>query len=93
MPSKLKRSRKWGPQPSEPHVQHQVRCAGDGETPPRSDAVTGHRSLLVAHLGNIADRAGRKLAWDAAKGDFANDAMASGMLDRTARTPWDAISL
>ncbi len=90
--SALKRARRSGSEPSALHAQHFVRCVRDGEAP-RSDALTGHRSSLVAHLGNIAYRAGRKLVWDAEKEDFVNDAVASRMLGRKARKPWDSISL
>ena len=90
--SELKRRHTSGSEPSALHAQHFVRCVRDGESP-RSDAVTGHRSSLVAHLGNIAYRAGRKLAWDAGTEDFVNDAVASRMLGRKARKPWNAISL
>lgn len=90
--SELERMHKSGTEPSALHAQHFVRCVRDGEAP-RSDAVTGHRSSLIAHLGNIAYRSGRKLVWDPEREDFVNDAMASQMLGRKARKPWDAISL
>lgn len=92
VPSGLKRMHKSGAEPSALHAEHFVRCIRDGEAP-RSDAVTGHRSSLVAHLGNIAYKAGRKLVWDAGQEDFVNDPLASRMLGRKARKPWDAISL
>ena len=90
--SELRRTRRSGKEPSARHAEHFVRCVRDGEQP-RSAAVTGHRSSLVAHLGNIAYRAGRKLVWDADAEDFVNDSGASKMLGREARPPWDAISL
>lgn len=92
VPSELRRMHRNGDEPSTLHAQHFVRCIRDGEKP-RADAETGHRSSLVAHLGNIAYRAGRKLIWDAERDDFVNDAVASRMLGRKARKPWDAISL
>ncbi len=91
-PSGLARTHRSGSEPSALHAQHFVRCVRDGESP-LSDAVTGHRSSLVAHLGNIAYRAGRKLVWDGEREDFVNDAGASRLLGRKARKPWDAISL
>ncbi len=90
--SRLKRAHESGVEPSALHAEHFVRCIRDGEKP-RCDAVTGHRSSLVAHLGNIAYRAGRKLTWNGKSEDFANDPEASRMLGRQARKPWDAISL
>ena len=92
VPSRLERMHRAGKEPSRLHAEHFVRCVRDGE-PPRADALTGHRSSLVAHLGNIAYRAGRKLLWDADAEDFVNDAVASRMLGRRARKPWDGISL
>ncbi len=89
--SRLERMHRSGAEPSALHAEHFVRCIRDGEAP-RCDAATGHRSSLVAHLGNIAYRAGRKLVWDAEREDFVNDRLASGMLGRKARKPWDAIS-
>lgn len=85
-PSRLKRMHTSGAEPSALHAEHFVRCVRDGEAP-RCDAVTGHRSSLVAHLGNIAYRAGRKLVWDGEREDFVNDPVASRMLGRKARKP------
>ena len=92
VPSRLDRMHRSGEEPSARHAQHFVRCVRDGEEL-RTDALTGHRSSLVAHLGNIAYHAGRKLVWDAEREDFVNDAVASRMLGRKARKPWNAISL
>ena len=90
-PSRLERTHASNPEPSALHAEHFVRCIRHGEVP-RSDAETGHRSSLVAHLGNIAYHAGRKLVWDGEAEDFVNDPGASRMLGRKARKPWDAIS-
>ena len=51
-------------------------------------AEVGHRTITIAHLGNIAMRLGRKLAWDPAKERFVNDAEADKMLSRPMRAPW-----
>jgi predicted dehydrogenase len=51
-------------------------------------AETGHRTITIAHLGNIAMLLGRKLRWDPAKEDFVDDAEASAMLTRKQREPW-----
>ncbi len=90
--SNLRRMHATGAEPSRLHAEHFVRCVRDSEKP-RSDALTSHRSSLVAHLGNIAYHAGRKLRWDAGREDFEGDPEASGMLGRKARKPWDAISI
>ena len=52
----------------------------------------GHRSSLIAHLGNISYRTGKKLQWDAEKEDFIDAPDASSRLGRKARKPWDLLS-
>jgi len=51
-------------------------------------AEIGHRTITIAHLGNIAMLLGRKLRWDPQKEDFVGDAQASAMLTRPQREPW-----
>jgi len=48
----------------------------------------GHRSVIPAHLGNIAMILGRKIRWDAKTETIPNDATANHMLSRTIRSPW-----
>jgi predicted dehydrogenase len=81
-----------GEEPSALHAAHFIRCIREGEKP-RTDAVTGHRASLIAHLGNTAYKTGRKLWWDAEREDFVDDSDASLRLGRKARPPWDMISL
>jgi predicted dehydrogenase len=47
-----------------------------------------HRAIAIAHLGNIAMRLERDLAWDPAKEEFAGGPDAARMLDRSMRKPW-----
>lgn len=61
-----------------------VKSRRDCYAPPE----TGHRTITIAHLGNIAMLLGRKLRWDPAKEDFVDDAEASAMLTRKQREPW-----
>ncbi|MFO0928336.1 MAG: Gfo/Idh/MocA family oxidoreductase [Gemmataceae bacterium] len=51
-------------------------------------AETGHRTISVAHIGNIAMLLGRKLKWDPAAERFVGDDQANGMLSRKQREPW-----
>jgi predicted dehydrogenase len=56
---------------------------------PICDAVVGHRSVSVCHLGVIAVRTGRKLAWDPENEQFTGDsADANKYLAREMRKPW-----
>jgi len=47
-----------------------------------------HRSISVAHLGNIAMRLGRKVRWDPDTERFLGDPAADRLLSRTYREPW-----
>ena len=49
---------------------------------------TAHRSITIAHLGNIAMRLGQKLQWNPDTERFVNNAEADRMLDRPMRSPW-----
>jgi len=55
---------------------------------PICDVEIGHRSATVCHLGNIAIRTGRKIAWDAKTETIVGDKEASAMLTKEYRKPW-----
>ena len=42
--------------------------------PTRSDVEVGHNSMIACHLGNIAYRTGRRVAWDVDKEQVTGDA-------------------
>ena len=54
-------------------------------------AEVGHRSISIAHIGNIAMILGRDLDWDPVKEKFINDDEANLMLSREMREPWASI--
>ena len=72
------------------HVKNFIDCVRTRNRP-ATDVAIGHRSSIVAHLGNIAYRTGRKIHWDAAKEEIIGDAEAAQLLGRSARKPWDLI--
>jgi predicted dehydrogenase len=47
-----------------------------------------HRSITIAHLGNIAMLLGRKVRWNPDTEQFVGDAEADRMLSRAMRAPW-----
>lgn len=47
-----------------------------------------HRLSSAMHIGNIAMRLGRKLAWDPVKEEFPGDGEANAMRSRPMRAPW-----
>jgi len=51
-------------------------------------AETGHRTISIAHIGNIAMLLGRKLTWDPSTETFTDDDAANAMLSREQREPW-----
>ena len=55
---------------------------------PNADIEIGHISTSLCHLGNISQRLGRKLAWDAAAEKFPHDNEANKMLTRAYRKPF-----
>lgn len=58
-------------------------------TPPVAPIEVAHRSITIAHLGNIALRLGREnLRWDPAKECIVGDDEAQGMISRPMRGPW-----
>ena len=54
-------------------------------------AEVGHRSITIAHLGNISMILGRDLEWDPKKEKFVNDEQANSMLSRKMREPWASV--
>jgi hypothetical protein len=50
--------------------------------PPAADVETAATSSALCHLGNIAHRVGREVAFDAATGQFVDDAAANEFLSR-----------
>ncbi len=55
---------------------------------PICDVEIGHRSATVCHLGNIALRLGRKLAWDPERERFVGDDAANRMILKPMRLPY-----
>ncbi len=55
---------------------------------PVADVEIGHRSASVCHLGVIATRLGRKLAWDPEQEQFVGDDEANRYVARELRKPW-----
>ena len=55
---------------------------------PIAPIEAAHRSISVAHLGNIAMILGRKIRWDPQREEFLDDPAATRMLGRAMRSPW-----
>jgi len=61
-----------------------IRYGGEPITP----VEIGHRSITIAHLGNIAMRLGRPVRWDPKAEHIVGDAGAARLMGRTMRAPW-----
>ncbi|MDA1276461.1 MAG: Gfo/Idh/MocA family oxidoreductase [Verrucomicrobia bacterium] len=73
------------------HTQNFIECVRSRK-PPVADVEIGHKSTVVPLLGNISYRiGGRKIHWDADREIIINDAEASSLLSRQARSPWNLI--
>jgi predicted dehydrogenase len=55
---------------------------------PASTIEVAHRSITVAHLGNIAMRLGRIIRWNPETEQILDDPTANRMLWRPMRSPW-----
>jgi predicted dehydrogenase len=63
------------------HAANWLECIRTRQRP-NADVEIGHLSTRLCHLGNIAHRVGRKLAFDAATETFPGDAEANALLAR-----------
>jgi len=69
------------------HIGNFLDCVRS-RAPTATPVEIAHRSVSVAHLGNIAMRLGRKVRWDPAAERFVDDPEADRMLTRPMREPW-----
>ncbi len=72
---------------SKGHHQDFLDCVKSRERP-ICDVEIGHRSVSVCHLGNIAIRTGREIAWDPETETITNDRELNRWLSRPYRAPW-----
>ncbi|MGL5097028.1 MAG: Gfo/Idh/MocA family protein, partial [Planctomycetia bacterium] len=74
------------------HVGDWLSCIRGGGVP-SADVAIGHAGATLCHLGNVAQRVGRRLKWDGAQEMFFNDdgspdAAANALLGREYRSTW-----
>lgn len=72
----------------EPHRRNFLECIKSGGRP-NADIEEGHRSAVLAHLGNIAFRVGRSLTYDGKAETILRDTEAAGLLRREYRSPFE----
>ncbi len=77
-----------GPVPLIEHVNNFYACI-KSRNRPTADIEEGHRSTLIAQLGNISYRlGGRRIEWNAENETISNDAQAQELTRRAPREPW-----
>lgn len=79
-----------GPEPTPQHARDFLEAVRTRRRP-AADVEDAHRATIVAHLGNIAFKIGRKLRWDPLRETLPEDPQAARLLGRQARKPWDLI--
>jgi predicted dehydrogenase len=70
-----------------PHVLSFARAIREGGRP-NTPIEEGHKSSILCHLGNIATRLGRSVAFDPATEGITGDDEAAAMMGREYRAPW-----
>lgn len=53
-----------------------------------ADIEVGHKAAVVAHMGNVAYKTGRKVNWDQSSRSFVNDDEANALITPSYRNPW-----
>lgn len=72
---------------SDDHYDNFVQCVRN-RTEPIAPIEQAHRSISIAHLGNICMKLGRKVKWNPQTERFIGDDEADRMLSRAMRAPW-----
>lgn len=75
---------------SENHFRNFIDCVITREET-IAPAETAHRSISIAHLGNIAMRLNQDLEWDPINEKILNNDQANNMLSRQMREPWASV--
>lgn len=72
---------------SDNHYRNFIDCVISRQDP-IAPVEIAHRSITIAHLGNIAMLMGRDIEWDPDTEQILHDEEASRYLDRSMRSPW-----
>ena len=72
---------------SDNHFRNFIDCVLSRKQP-IAPIEQAHRSITIAHLGNISLKLGRKLKWDPQNEQVTGDDEANRMLSRPMRAPW-----
>ncbi len=70
------------------HVQNFLSCIRTGNRKTNADVAVGRAASILAHMGNIALRTGKKISWDSQNHQFIDDPKANDFLKPVYREPW-----
>jgi predicted dehydrogenase len=77
-----------GPGSERAHQENFLSCIRSGERP-NADVEEGHKSTLLCHLGNIAQRTGHTVHTDPSNGHIKDDPQAEALWSREYRPGWE----
>jgi len=75
---------------SDDHFRNFIDCV-ISKKEPIAPAEAAHRSISIAHLGNISMLLNQDIEWDPKTERIMNNTVANALLDRPMREPWDSI--
>jgi predicted dehydrogenase len=70
------------------HTADFVACIKDRSRTPACPIESAANTAIVCQMGNVAFRTGRKVHWDAAAGNFKDDAQANALITPRYRAPY-----
>lgn len=70
------------------HTADFIACVKDRSRTPACPIESAANTAMVCQMGNVAWRTGRKVHWDAAAGQFKNDAEANALITPQYRAPY-----
>lgn len=70
------------------HVKNFIDCIQAGKGTTNADVAIGRAASIMAHMGNIALRTGRRVKWDSGSNRFIDDPEANEFLKPVYRKPW-----
>ena len=70
------------------HAKNFIDCVQAGNRKTNATPAIGRAAAIMAHMGNIALRTGRKVSWDAQTNQFIGDPGANEFLKPVYRAPW-----
>jgi predicted dehydrogenase len=70
------------------HTANFIACVKDRSLKPNCPIESAANTAIVCQMGNVAYRTGRKVHWDAARGEFRNDAQANALITPNYRAPY-----